>query len=219
MTIDVACAIIFFFGFWHGYSRGIIHTIFNLLTWMFGLTLAFKMSPVMRNILQTIFDTDSDLLVLVAFAINLGFVFFLMRAIAKGIEGVLKFAFLGIFNRAVGGVATGGFYVLIFSILLYFVNMANALNENTLRESRTFPLLKEMPPKTWNLIKRFQPFAKELFNDSTDWMDRLKKEGIQRTESQQKTYRPPDSGEGIETDPEDTKTRRQPSDESSGIEE
>ncbi len=38
MTIDVACAIIFFFGFWHGYSRGIIHTIFNLLTWMFGLT-------------------------------------------------------------------------------------------------------------------------------------------------------------------------------------
>ena len=86
MTIDVACAIIFFFGFWHGYSRGIIHTIFNLLTWMFGLTLAFKMSPVMRNILQTIFDTDSDLLVLVAFAINLGFVFFLMRAIAKGIE-------------------------------------------------------------------------------------------------------------------------------------
>ncbi|MBL7802673.1 MAG: CvpA family protein [Saprospiraceae bacterium] len=217
MTIDVFCVAIFMFGFWHGYSRGIIHTIFNLLTWLFGITLAFKMAPVMRNILQTIFDTDTDLMIVVAFGINLAFVFFIMRAIANGISGVLKIAFLGIFNRAMGGVATGMFYVLIFSILLYFVNMANALNEATLKESRTFPFLKDMPPKTWALIKRFQPMAKEMFNDSSSWMDRLKDEGIQRTEAKQKTYRPPDNGAGIEDEP--VTGARRPVDESSGIEE
>ena len=66
---------------------------------------------------------------------------------------------------------------------------------------------------------RFEPTAKELFYDSFNWMDRLEKEGIQRTESKQKTYKPQDGNSGIETDPDESKPRRQPKDESSGIEE
>lgn len=219
MAIDIACTAIFMFGFWHGYSRGIIHTIFSLLTWLFGIVLAFKMAPVMRNVLQGIFDSDSDLLVVVAFGVNLAFILFLMKMVAHGLEGFLKLAFLGLFNRAAGGVLSGGFYVLIFSVLLYFVNLANALNEQTLAESKTFPYLKEMPPKAWAMAKRLQPTAKELFNNSYDWMDRLEKEGIQRTESKQKTYRPQDSGAGIEADPAENQNRRQTTKESSGIEE
>ncbi len=219
MAIDIACTAIFMLGFWHGYSRGIIHTVFNLLTWFFGIVLAFKMAPVMRNLLTAILDSDSDLLVVLAFGINLAFVIFLMKMLAHGLEGFFKFAFLGLFNRAAGGALTGGFYTLIFSVLLYFVNLANALNENTLAESRTFPILKEMPPKAWAMVKRFQPVAKELFNDSYDWMDRLQKEGVQRTESKQKTYKPQDTGTGIETEPDEGQTRRRPTEESSGIEE
>lgn len=218
MAIDIACTAVFIFGFWHGYSRGIIYTLFNVLTWLFGIALAFKMAPVTRNLLGNILNSDSDLMIILAFGINMAFVLFLMKMAARSIEGVMSFAFLGFFNRAAGGIVTGGFYVLIFSVLLYFVNMANALNETTLAESRTRPYLETLPPKAWAMVKRFQPMAKEFMNNSYDWMDSLEKEGIQRTESKQKTYRPPQKGAGIETDVQDSPSPRRVEDESSGIE-
>lgn len=216
MAIDIACTAVFMFGFWHGYSRGIIYTIFNVLTWLFGITLAFKMAPVTRNILQNIVASDSDLMVILAFGINMAFVLLLVKMAARSLEGVMNFAFLGLANRAMGGIFTGGVYVLIFSILLYFVNMARALNEQTLAESKTFPYLKTMPPKAWSMAKRFQPMALELFNDSNSWIDSLKSEGIQRTESTQRTYRPNKPEEGIELDPRES---ARPVGQTSGIEE
>lgn len=218
MSIDIACTAVFILGFWHGYSRGIIYTLFNIFTWLFGIALAFKMAPVTRNLLGNIVNSDSDLMIILAFGINMAFVLFLMKMAARSIEGFMNFAFLSLFNRAAGGVATGGFYVLIFSVLLYFVNMANALNPDTLAESRTLPYLQTMPPKVWAMAKRFQPMAKEFMNNSYDWMDRLEEEGVQRTESKQKTYRPPENGAGVETEPREAPRPRRVGDESSGIE-
>jgi membrane protein required for colicin V production len=223
MAIDIIFVAVLIFGFWQGYSKGIISTVFGILIYVFGFVLAYKMAPVAGNILQKILNNDNPLMIVAAFALNLVVIIFVMRQAAKGFEGLMEAAYLGTVNNVLGGAVVGGFYVLVFSVLLWFVNQGNLVNETVLEQSKTYPLLAKMPGQAKSVVVRLKPSLLDAWGTSNKWMDDFKNFGIQRTEHKQKIYEVPDNGKAIEDDPTirpEPAPRRRPQDldEGSGIE-
>lgn len=225
MPIDLICLVAFFYGFWKGYNQGIISTVFNVLAYVFGIVLAFKMTPTATNILEQLFNSNNPMMFLAAFVVNVVFIMFIIRQAARAFEGVLKTLYIGVINQAMGGAVLGLFGVLIFSVLLWFADKTGMINEKTIEESRTYDTLITLPGKAKNMAVRFKPFAEEAWETSITWMDRLKNYGEKETgdakSDQPRIYELPDDGNsGIEREPEGSGSRRRSAetDEGSGIE-
>ncbi len=224
MPIDLLFIIVFAAGFRHGYVNGIISTAFNIIAYVFGIILAFKVTPATTNIMERLFHSQNPSMFLLAFIANVAIIMLVLRQTAKAIEGILRALYLGIFNRILGGVVMASIYTLVYSILLWFSVRVNFVNDATLAESRTYPILKNLPGQSKAVGMRFQPFAREMWDTSLGWMDRLKTYGDQKTESMpSKIYSIPDDGRPIETDPQERTQqvpgRQAPVNDNGGIEE
>lgn len=202
MPIDVIFILVFGYGFWVGYRQGIIGTIFNIAAYLFGVVLAFKVTPTTTNVLEIAFNSNNPTIYLAAFLVNLAVVMLFLRMASSGITGLFEAAFLGMFNRAAGGLLTGGFGVLVYSVLLWFLVKVQFLYPATLTESKFWPLLEVMPSAAKNFAIRFKPVAQDVWGASLDWMDRLERYGIERTEGKKKIYEIPDKNTLIEGAPD-----------------
>jgi uncharacterized membrane protein required for colicin V production len=231
MPIDVIFVLVLAFGFWQGYQRGIIQVAFNVIAYVFGITLAFKMSPGTTTILEKAFNSTNPLMFLAGFLVNLAIVMIVVRYAAKGMEGIFNAAYMGTINQVAGGAVYGSTFVLLFSILLWFSDKALMVDDNTKAVSRSYPFLMQMPGRAKELVIRFQPVFTEVWGTSITWMDRMKEYSPQKKESKPKYYdidekektNDATSG-GIEDLPEDVKPKpkpiqRAPVDDGDGIEE
>ena len=227
MPIDILFLIALAYGFWQGFNHGIISTVFNVAAYLLGITLAFKVTPTTTNIMEVLFHSSNPMMYIAAFVVNIITIMFIMRIFAKSLEKAFQAAYLGIVNQALGAILMGGFYILICSILVWFMVKAQFLNPETIVESKTYPLLEPLPGKAYDMAIRFKPFAEEAWGTSMTWMDRLQKYGDEKTRKPTpeggKIYKP--EGSTIENDPNagygpspSTKTNYPPED-SDGIEE
>ncbi len=221
MPIDLIFIIVFGLGFRHGYSNGIISTVFNLVAYVFGIMLAFKVTPAMTNILERLFHSQNPSMFLAAFIVNVVIIMLVLRQAARILEGFLQAVYLGVFNRVLGGAVMSALAILVYSVLLWFAVRVNMVNDSTLAESRVYPLLRDLPGRAKEVGLRFRPMAREMWDTSLSWMDKLDKYGVQKTESMPKVYEVPDDGKPIETEPQETTPRPRPAPvtPSNGIEE
>ncbi|MFN0216000.1 MAG: CvpA family protein [Saprospiraceae bacterium] len=221
MPIDIGFIAFFAYGFWQGYARGIISTVLNLVMYSFGFVLAFKLAPTTTSVLKGMFHSDNPTMFLGGFFVNLLIIMLFVRTIAKGMEGAVRMAYLGIINQVAGGIAMGGFLVLVYSVLVWFATKVQFINEATIRDSKTYTFLQPLPTKAKDFAVKMKPFAMDVWDSSMIWMDSLDQYGAKRTEGEGKTYRPPDDPKAIEDDPA-PKTRQpapKPIEDSDGIEE
>lgn len=170
VPIDLIFIIVFGVGFRHGYSNGIISTAFNLIAYVFGIMLAFKVTPAMTNILERLFHSQNPSMFLAAFIVNVAIIMIVLRQAAKILEGFLQALYLGIFNRVLGGVVMAALAILIYSVLLWFAVRVNFVNNTTIAESRVYPLLRDLPTRAKEVGMRFRPMAREMWDTSlTGW--------------------------------------------------
>lgn len=207
MPIDLIFIVVFGLGFRHGYSNGIISTLFNLVAYVFGLMLAFKVTPAMTNILEQLFHSKNPSMFLAAFIVNVAIIMLVLRQTARIIEGFLQAIYLGIFNRVLGGAVMAALATLIYSILLWFAVRVNFVNDATIADSKVYPLLKDLPARSKAVGMRFQPLVREMWSTSLSWMDKLDNYSVQKTEGAPKVYELPDKGRPIEDDPQETNPR------------
>lgn len=226
MPIDVLFMIALAYGFWQGYYHGIISTVFNVAAYLLGITLAFKITPVTTNIMEVLFHSTNPMMYIGAFITNIVVIMFLMKMAAKSMENTLKFFYMGIVNQALGAILMAGFYILICSIVVWFMVKSQLLNKETIADSKTYPVLEPLPGKAYDIALRMKPYAEEAWGSSMTWMDRLQKYGEEKTKNpgtmgtQPKIYKPDDE-KNIEKDPEpysSPKTNYPPED-SDGLEE
>lgn len=201
MSIDVIVLAVFVYGFWQGYTRGIISTVFNIFAYIFGAMLAFKMAPTTANVLERLFHSENPSLYLAGIVLNLVVVMIIMRQAAKGLEGIFEAVYLGMLNKIAGGFLTAGTLILAYSVILWFLVKVQFLGPSSVAESRTYPYLETMPGKAKNIAVRFKPLFQDFWGTSVNWMDRLEQYGIKQTETKPKVYEIPDKGAGIEDDP------------------
>lgn len=229
MPIDILFLLSLSYGLWQGFHHGFISTIFNVAIYVFGITLAFKVTPTTANIMSAMFHSENPTIYLTAFIVNVALIVIIFKMAAKSLEKVLDFAYMGVLNHVLGAVVSAFFYVLICSVIIWFLAKAQILNPQTIADSRSYTLMEPLPTKAYNIALRLKPYAEEAWNTSVNWMDRLEKYGEQKTQNGQSLPSPdnggakiykPDASKPIEKDPATaSRPNHYPPEDSDGIEE
>lgn len=192
MAVDIMFLLAAGYGFFIGYSRGIVQTVFTALSYMFGLMAAFKFAPIVTNIIVSLSGSNSALMIVVGFAVAFFITILIIRLISQGIEELLQVAHINMINQFAGGVLMAAVIVLIYSVLVWFADEAHLIEENTKNQSVSYTFLKSYPMRAKKVGVAFMPVFQGFWDQSVEMMDKLKKSGVEKTESIPNIYDIPD---------------------------
>ncbi|MDX1667379.1 MAG: CvpA family protein [Saprospiraceae bacterium] len=187
MVIDIVFALVALFGFYMGYSRGIIQTVFTVLSIFLGLLAAFKFSPTTTQVLKDLFNSNSPLMFVAGFIATLLITIFLIRLISRGIEGFFETIHINFINQIVGGVVLAGVMILLYSVVIWFGDKSHVIDQQTKDTSVTYTYLQDYPQYVWRVGEKLQPTFQEFWDYTIDFMDQLE-EMSEQTESEDRIY-------------------------------
>lgn len=206
MIIDLFCLIVAAYGFWVGYSRGIISTILNVLSILFGIMAAAKFSPAMTDLLTSLFSTSESshgFMLLAGVIITFVLTLVVFRMVARGLEEGLESVNINFINQVLGGAVMALIFVFLYSLLILFASRSRLLEEDTKEQSSTFAILEKYPQAAWGVGKRVWPIFVEFYEHSLDIMDKID-DTVEKEESNDFFDIPDDeSSTGDETTPAD----------------
>ena len=174
MLIDIIVAIVISLGFYLGYSRGLIKTVFDSLSLVVGILAALKLSPIVINILQEIIKTSPAVTFLLGVVITFIGVMALIRFIGKKLEDMLEAVNINIINKFAGGALQGLFFAYLLSLIFWLVNSLNVLNTGTKAASITYPMLEQLPEKGKAVYASLKPVFKGFWDKTIEAMDSIK---------------------------------------------
>ncbi len=195
MVIDIILVIVTLTGFYLGFNRGIIKTVFTVLSLTLGMVAAFKFAPITTDLLSNLLSTSNPLMFIAGFLLSFVVTMILIRTLANGLEGILKTANINFINQLLGGAVTAGFLIMAFSVLLQFGEKAHLVDKQSMAESKTYGYLKQYPPYVYDLAGKLWPVAEEFWHQSLDMMDKLENMGVEKSESEPNVFDIPDEGE------------------------
>jgi len=188
MIIDVVFAIMLLYGFYLGFSQGIINALFAVLSIFIGLLAAFKLAPAMAIFLETVFKSTNPLMFLAGFLITFIITMFLIRTVARALEGLFRAARINFINQLVGGVVLGGTFTLMFSMLIWFGDQAHLVDADTRAQSMTYPYLKQYPDQIKGVASILKPTFEEFWNQSVEMFDKLETMSMNESDNSTKVY-------------------------------
>jgi membrane protein required for colicin V production len=195
MIIDVLFLIIGGWGFYQGYSRGIIKTIFTAFSVVFGLMAAFKLAPAATRFLETAFHSTSPFTFIAGFLLAFFLTMFIIRTIAKFFEKTLQAANINVINQFAGGILLASLYTLVYCLILWFGDKSHIITQQTAVESKTYPYLKEFPGKMKAVFEWVKPGFQDFWRESVKFMDRVQEKSLEQTEDQPTIFDIPDEQE------------------------
>ncbi|MBB4079660.1 membrane protein required for colicin V production [Lewinella aquimaris] len=183
MVIDIVCLIFLAYGFWVGYSRGIISTVLSLVSYIFGVLAAMKFGPIAGDM---IFDAFPAVTSAGGFIIGVVLLFFLtlilFRILARGLTGFMESVNINFINQVLGGLLSGLFFTFIFSGLVYFGDRSKIITDEVKADSITYPVLIQLPDIVIERGKALFPIFYDFYEQAVNAMDRLK-DNVERGES------------------------------------
>ncbi len=174
MFIDLIATLLVLYGFYIGYSRGIIKTIFALVSIMVGVLAALKLSPYTIELLQNIFKFHPGLTFILGFALTFILVLIVIRFVGKKIEDLLKFAQINFINKVLGGGVMAILFLVFYSYTLWGINSLSLLSSSNKNSSMSYDYLETLPSKTQDTVAKFKPFFDNFWNKLVDTFDSIK---------------------------------------------
>jgi len=179
MLLDIIVAIVVSLGFYLGYSRGLIKTVFDSLSLVVGILAALKLSPIVISILQEIIKTSPAVSFLLGVVITFIGVMALIRFIGRKMEDMLEAVNINFINKLAGGAIQGLFFAYILSMALWLVNSLNVLKPEVKAASITYPLLEPLPEKGKAVFTSLKPVFKGFWDKTVEAMDSINKKESQ----------------------------------------
>lgn len=184
MIIDVLFLIIGGWGFYQGYSKGIIKTVFTIFSIVFGLMVAFKFSPAATRFIETAFHSNSPLNFVAGFLLSFVLTMIIIRMTAQFFERTLQAANINAINKVAGGLLLGSIYTLILSLLLWFGDQSHIVTAENSTSSLTYPYLKAFPKKMKGVFEYIKPGFQDFWKESVHLIDKMDEKTLEKTESQ-----------------------------------
>jgi membrane protein required for colicin V production len=175
MLLDIIVAIVVSLGFYLGYSRGLIKTVFDSLSLVVGILAALKLSPIVISILQEIIKTSPAVSFLLGVVITFIGVMALIRFIGRKMEDMLEAVNINFINKLAGGAIQGLFFAYILSMALWLVNSLSVLKPEVKAASITYPLLEPLPEKGKAIFTSLKPVFKGFWDKTVEAMDSINK--------------------------------------------
>lgn len=184
MWIDIVLLALVGLGFWAGFSRGIIKTVFTVVSIALGVLAAIRFSPSMTNFLKDITNEHSPLMFFAGVILSFTITMLFIRLIGRGLEGMLQTANINIINRMAGGALIGAVTTFFYAALLSFFISSNPQTEAEItKDSVTYPYLKEYPAIGWQFagqlkepIQRFWSYAQDMMDSVEDFTEQTESE-------------------------------------------
>ena len=183
MVLDLFFIISAGYGFYLGFSKGIIKTVFTLLSIMFGLLAGFKFAPEMSNFLETLFNSSNPLMFIAGFLCAFVGTMLLIRLFARGLEGFFKTVNINIINQVAGGALLATGMVLLYSVVLWFFSNSHILDEETIDQSMSYEYVQKLPNQVWKIGKALQPTFEEFWDHTVEFMDEMQDRNVENAES------------------------------------
>ena len=174
MFIDLIATLLILYGFYIGYNRGIIKTIFALVSIIIGILAALKLSPYTIDLLQNIIKLHPGLSFILGFALTFILVLIVIRFVGKKIEDILKFAQINFINKILGGGIMAILIVVFYSYSLWGIDSLNLLSDNGKKTSISYEYLSTLPIKTEDTIVKFKPYFDDFWSKLVDTFDQIK---------------------------------------------
>lgn len=165
MTLDLIAISLAILLFLRGYSRGIIVAIFSVLAILLGITCALSFSATLGNYLLVKGYVSSGLAPIISYALLFVAVLWLVRLLAKLLDGLTSSMMLGWANKAIGGVLYIGIGMVIYSSLLWLGHSAHIIGPETIVQSQSYPYISPLAPWVFDHVGDVIPFAKNTFAD------------------------------------------------------
>jgi membrane protein required for colicin V production len=177
MILDLISALIITYGFYVGYSRGLIKTVVDTLSIFVALIVAMKFSPIVIEYLKQILSFNEG----VEFIIGLLFTFFftllVLKFIGDKIEDVFKAVGINFINQLAGGILLGLVFTMILGGLLALATNLKILSDTALAESRLYGHLMDVNEQSSGILQAFKSMFTDFWNVFMDTMDQVKEKG------------------------------------------
>ncbi len=146
--LDIIISLILFYGLFKGFTRGLIIEAASLLSIIIGILGALTFTPIIESLLSYFISDDQLPSSVIIFTISLILIVLGVNFFAKNLTKFIKLVSLGGINKVLGGVFGVSKYILLFGILLVFVDQFSFMFEffesNVLNESIMFESLKNV---------------------------------------------------------------------------
>lgn len=163
MILDILLGLFVFGAFYKGYTKGIIYSMLSLIAIIVGIIIAMNFSSFAAVWLAKNFNLPSIILPVLSFVLVLIAVIASIKLVAILTEKILKAIMLNFVNKIAGALVWSFIVVLIFSVLVYFVDQAGFLTSAVKQASMTYPLVKSLGPEGLSIFQTFIPYLKESF--------------------------------------------------------
>jgi len=174
MFIDLVATLLIVYGFYIGYSRGIIKTVFALVSIMVGVLAALKLSPFVIDLLQKLLNFHPGLTFILGFALTFILVLAIIRFVGKKLEDVMKFAQINFINKIIGGGIMSILLLVFYSYTLWGIDSLKLLSSKNKNSSMSYDYLTTVPSKTQDTVAKFKPFFDNFWSKLVDTFDNIK---------------------------------------------
>jgi membrane protein required for colicin V production len=165
MIIDLFIAVLLVLAIFKGYSRGLIVGLFSLVAIIIGLAAAIKLSAVVAGYIgQNVKVAESWLPIISFFIVFLG-VILLVRLGAKAIEKTVELALLGWVNKLGGIILYIVLYMLVASVLLFYLEQVRIIQPDVFASSVTWPYVEPWGPRVIGAFGKIIPFFRDMFGE------------------------------------------------------
>ena len=146
--LDIIICLIFFYGLFKGFSRGLIIEAASLLSIIIGILGALTFTPIIESLLSYFLSDEKLPSSIILFAASFILLVLGVNIFARNLTKFIKLVSLGGINKVLGGIFGVSKYILLISILVVFVDQFSFMFEffesNFLEESVMFESLKNV---------------------------------------------------------------------------
>ena len=173
MFIDISCALLVALSFYFGYTRGIIKTVFGVLSIVIGLLATLKFSHLSIGLVEKILDVDPRLNIIIGFVLTFLIVLIGIRLLGRGLEKLLETANINFVNQIAGGAVSALITLLIYSSILGFLDKIRVIKPEVKSSSISYPLLQTVPEKSKVIIDYCKPIFSEFWQKTNEALEKV----------------------------------------------
>ena len=165
MIFDILFVLFIGVGFYWGYQKGIIYSLFSLLAFFVGIIGALKFSYVAVKFLNGVLHLGPKGMAIVSFVIVFLLIVILVRLIAWALEQILKSFSLNITNQIIGGLIYSLIGLYALCVCVWFLNKWNVFPDSQKVSSHVYPYIANTGPKVVEYSGHIVPFFRDAFHD------------------------------------------------------
>lgn len=165
MIFDLIFVIVIGLAFWWGFQKGVIHTIFAILVYFFGVLGAVRFSYILIKYLKQWTGLSQKPLSVIAFILMFLLIVLMVRIVEWLLESVLQQFSLNGANKIAGGVlhALAGLYFLC--VLLWYGKGFNIVPKDQREMSHVYRYIDNIAPSVMTWTGAIVPIVKETYTE------------------------------------------------------